>query len=114
MNNELSEQSCMPCQDKESHLNDQDRDKLYQQLPDGWEIVEDHHLEKNFRFKDFKESLEFVNRVGAIAEEQGHHPDIYLTYGKVGIKIWTHKIDGLTENDFIFAAKVEKALRNSA
>lgn len=76
-------------------------------MPAGWEVVEDHHLKKEFQFGDFEQALAFTNSVGAIAEEQGHHPDIYLAYGKVKITVWTHKIDGLTENDFIFAAKVE-------
>ena len=75
------------------------------QLGNGWHAIDDHHLHKEFRLKDFVEALAFTNRVGVIAEEQNHHPDIYLAWGKVGITIWTHKIDGLTESDFVFAAK---------
>lgn len=71
----------------------------------GWRIVDEHHLEKEFRFPDFAAALAFVNRVGAMADAQNHHPDIFLTWGRARIAIWTHKIDGLTESDFIFAAK---------
>jgi 4a-hydroxytetrahydrobiopterin dehydratase len=82
--------------------------KLLDQLGDGWIVVEDHHLEKEFKFLDFRQALDFTNRVGELAEAQGHHPDIYLSWGKVKLVLWTHKIDGLTESDFIFAAKVNE------
>lgn len=71
-------------------------------------MVDEHHLEKTYPFKDFREALAFTNRVGELAENQGHHPDIYLAWGKVQLKIWTHKIDGLTESDFVFAAKADQ------
>jgi 4a-hydroxytetrahydrobiopterin dehydratase len=71
-------------------------------------VVSDHHLERRFAFKDFRQALAFTNRVGALAEEEGHHPDIYLAWGKVDLKIWTHTIDGLTESDFILAAKIDR------
>jgi 4a-hydroxytetrahydrobiopterin dehydratase len=84
--------------------------KKYQdQLPD-WRVVNEHHVEKSFVFPDFKQALDFVNRVGELAEQQGHHPDIYLTWGQAKIQIWTHKIDGLTESDFILAAKIDRLL----
>jgi 4a-hydroxytetrahydrobiopterin dehydratase len=73
----------------------------------GWQVVDDHHLSKTYLFSDFRTALDFVNRVGAVAEEQGHHPDLYLAWGKVEVKTWTHKIDGLTESDFILAAKID-------
>jgi len=76
----------------------------------GWRIVEEHHLEKEYRFSNFAEALAFVNRVGAMAEEQRHHPDLFLAWGRVRVTIWTHKIDGLTESDFVFAAKCDKAV----
>jgi len=79
---------------------------LLEQLDGGWKVVDEHHLEKVFRFKNFREALAFTNRVGELAERQGHHPDIHLSWGMVKLKVWTHKIDGLTESDFIFAAKV--------
>ncbi len=75
---------------------------------DHWTVSNDHHIEKEFEFPDFKTALAFVNKVGEIAESQGHHPDIFLAWGQVGVKIWTHKIDGLTESDFILAAKIDE------
>lgn len=80
--------------------------RLMEQL-DGWSF-EQGHLAKSYSFSDFGGALEFVNRIGAIAQEQGHHPDIYMTWGKVSVEIWTHKIDGLTESDFILAAKFDE------
>ena len=76
------------------------------QLPDGWRIVDEWRLEKDFKFPDFNHALKFTNRIGEIADEQGHHPDVYLTYGEVRLMVWTHKIDGLSESDFILAAKM--------
>jgi 4a-hydroxytetrahydrobiopterin dehydratase len=80
--------------------------RLMEQL-DGW-MFEQGHLAKSYAFNDFAGALEFVNRIGTIAEQQGHHPDIYMTWGKVSVEIWTHKIDGLTESDFILAAKFDE------
>jgi 4a-hydroxytetrahydrobiopterin dehydratase len=80
--------------------------RFQNQLADGWRILGGRKLEKQFKFPDFRQALEFTDRVGQIADEQGHHPDIFLTYGEVRLQIWTHKINGLTENDFILAAKV--------
>jgi 4a-hydroxytetrahydrobiopterin dehydratase len=74
----------------------------------GWRVVGEHHLEKDYRFANFVEALAFVNRVGAMAEEQSHHPDLLLAWGRVRVTIWTHKIDGLTESDFVFAAKCDQ------
>jgi 4a-hydroxytetrahydrobiopterin dehydratase len=74
-----------------------------------WSVAGDHHIERNFSFPDFKSALDFVNRIGAIAEEQGHHPDVTLSWGRVGVQIWTHKINGLTESDFILAAKIDQS-----
>ena len=75
----------------------------------GWQVIKEHHLTKNFTFPDFKKALDFVNQVGAIAEQEGHHPDLHLAWGKVGVEIWTHKIDGLTESDFVLTAKIDRA-----
>jgi len=79
-----------------------------QKQVDGWNAVEEHHITKTFKFPDFREALRFVNRVGELAEQQGHHPDLYLAWGRVEVKSWTHKIDGLTESDFILAAKIDQ------
>lgn len=79
-------------------------------LPAGWRIVDDHHLEKEYAFPDFGQALAFVNRVGALAEEVDHHPDIYLAWGKVRIQLWTHTVNGLTRKDFSLAEKIEQRL----
>lgn len=107
MTEELKNRTCKPCQGGEAPLKGDDLKPLESQLPEGWSVRDEHHLEKTFTFDDFQAALEFTDRVGAIAEEQGHHPDIYLTYGEVRLQVWTHKIDGLTESDFIFAAKAD-------
>lgn len=85
-------------------------DRMIKQV-DGWTVDRLGHLSKTFRFPDFLQALAFVNRVGAIAEEQQHHPDLHLAWGKVGVEIWTHKVDGLTESDFILAAKIDQAMQ---
>jgi 4a-hydroxytetrahydrobiopterin dehydratase len=104
----LAEKTCVPCQGGVPALKGEELKKLQAQLP-GWRVVNQHHLERTWKFPDFRRALDFVNRIGAIAEEQGHHPDIYLTWGQVDVSIYTHKIDGLTESDFILAAKFEQA-----
>lgn len=104
---ELATQECVPCQGGVPTLKGTALESLYRRLGRGWRIVNEHHLEKEFSFKNFREALEFTNRVGALAEEQNHHPDIYLSWGKVRITTWTHKVDGLTESDFVLAAKIE-------
>jgi 4a-hydroxytetrahydrobiopterin dehydratase len=76
-------------------------------LGGGWRVVSNHHLEKEYEFPDFVKALDFTNRVGEVAEREGHHPDIHLSWGKVRLDIWTHKIDGLTESDFVLAAKAD-------
>ena len=106
---ELSEKTCVPCRGGVPPLTLEEITQLAAAV-NNWTVIENHHVEKQFEFLDFKKALEFVNQVGALAEEQGHHPDFYLAWGKVGISIWTHKIDGLTESDFIFAAKVDRLL----
>jgi 4a-hydroxytetrahydrobiopterin dehydratase len=109
MKTELSSKQCVPCSRKTPPLDLATIQQLRKQLADGWNVVDGHHLEKEYVFRDFKESLAFTNRVGAIAEEEGHHPDILLRWGKVKLTVWTHSIDGLSENDFILAAKVDSA-----
>ena len=84
--------------------------RLATELGGGWQVVAGHHLEKEYRFKDFREALAFTNRVGELAESQGHHPDIHLAWGKVKLTVWTHKVDGLTESDFVLAAKADRLL----
>ena len=103
----LTDKHCVPCEGGVPPLKGTELDELAEQLPAGWTVVGEHHLQKSFEFKDFATALEYVNRVGAMAEEQGHHPDIYLAWGKVEITVWTQKIDGLVESDFIFAGKAD-------
>jgi 4a-hydroxytetrahydrobiopterin dehydratase len=109
MKTELASKQCVPCNRKTPRLDGVAIQRLREQLGDGWNVVDEHHLEKEYPFRDFKEALAFTNRIGAIAEEQGHHPDILLRWGKVKLTIWAHSIDGLSENDFILAAKADVA-----
>lgn len=103
----LAAKTCVPCRGSVAPLKGEALTTLARQA-EGWSIIDEHHITKEFKFPDFRQALEFVNRVGALAEEQGHHPDIYLAWGKVEVKIWTHAANGLTENDFILAAKIEQ------
>ena len=105
---ELADKSCVPCRGGVPPLPAEEREPLLEKLGNGWSVVDGHHLEKAWGFANFAEALGFVNRVGGIAEAEGHHPDVFLSWGKVGLTIWTHKIDGLTESDFILAAKVDE------
>lgn len=104
----LSDKKCVPCRGGIPPLKEEALQSFFKQLGKGWTIVKEHHLEKEYLFPDFVQGLRFTNAVGAIAEEEGHHPDIHLAWGKVKIQIWTHKIDGLTESDFILAAKCDE------
>ena len=104
---DLASRECVPCRGGVPPMRGDEIKKFVEQL-DGWEVVKEHHLRKVFEFKDFREALDFVNRVGRLAEEQGHHPDISFGWGRAEVTIWTHKIDGLTESDFILAAKIDK------
>jgi 4a-hydroxytetrahydrobiopterin dehydratase len=103
----LAEKSCVPCRGGVPALKGKELEDLHRQVPD-WEVVNEHHLKRMFTFPDFVSALAFVNRVGEVAEKEGHHPDIYLAWGKAEITIWTHKVDGMTESDFILAAKINK------
>ena len=102
----LADRKCVPCRGGAAPLKGDQIKQLFDQLK-GWTVVEEHHLFKTYNFADFAKALEFVNRVGAVAEQEGHHPWIHFTWGKVRILIWTHKIDGLTESDFVLAAKID-------
>jgi 4a-hydroxytetrahydrobiopterin dehydratase len=108
MSSDLARRACVPCRGGVPPLAGQELADLQAALGGGWQAVDEHHLEKEFRFDDFRSALDFTNRVGELAEEQGHHPDIYLGWGRVRTQIWTHKIDGLTESDFILAAKIDE------
>lgn len=108
--NNLAEKKCIPCRGNTPPLKGKELTAIFTKLGNGWQLVKEHQIEKEYKFKDFREALTFTNKVGELAEAEGHHPDIYLAWGKVQLTLWTHKIDGLTESDFIFAAKADNLL----
>ncbi|MBI4251798.1 MAG: 4a-hydroxytetrahydrobiopterin dehydratase [Candidatus Tectomicrobia bacterium] len=107
---ELAAKECVPCKGGVPPLKGKDIRAIQTKLAGGWRVVDEHHLEKDYKFPDFRKAMDVTVRVGELAERQGHHPDIYLAWGKVRLTIWTHKIDGLTESDFVFAAKADQVL----
>ncbi len=107
MTEQSADKQCVPCRGGVPALKGKELESLHQSTPQ-WNVVNEHYLTRAFSFPDFKQALDFVNRVGALAEEQGHHPDILLAWGKAEITLWTHKIDGLTESDFVMAAKINR------
>jgi 4a-hydroxytetrahydrobiopterin dehydratase len=107
---DLANRQCEPCRGGVLRLQGTELEAKRSKLEPGWQVANGHHLEKTYGFKDFREALAFTNRVGELAEIQGHHPDIYLAWGKVQVMIWTHKVDGLTESDFVLASKVDRLL----
>lgn len=107
MSERLADKECVPCKGGIPPIKGRELEDLQKAVPQ-WNVVNEHHLQRQFKFSDFKQALAFVNRVGELAEAQGHHPDILLAWGKAEITLWTHKIDGLTESDFIMAAKIDR------
>lgn len=103
----LAEKHCVPCRGGVPALKGENLTPYTAELP-AWSVVEEHHLSRAYKFPDFQTALDFVNRAGAIAEAEGHHPDLCLSWGRVEVKIYTHKVDGLTESDFILAAKIDQ------
>jgi 4a-hydroxytetrahydrobiopterin dehydratase len=110
MTRDLASMACVPCKGGIPPLTREGIEPYLADLGNDWEVVEDHHLRKTYRFKNFREALDFTNRVGELAEEIGHHPDIELAWGRVALTVFTHKIDGLHESDFVFAAKADAVL----
>ncbi len=110
----LADKTCVPCRGGVPSLKGARLSETLNQLPERaeWSVVDEHHLARAYKFPDFKTALAFVNRVGALAEEQGHHPDLLLAWGKVEVTLWTHAVDGLTESDFILAAKIDRLPRS--
>jgi len=106
---DLASRECVPCKGGVPPLQGDEIRRLLAQLS-GWGVEKEHHLFRSFPFPDFKTALAFVNQVGDLAEREGHHPDIYLSWGMVRVEIWTHKVNGLTESDFILAAKIDRLL----
>ena len=107
---DLATRTCVPCKGGVPPLKGEELKELARELP-GWKVIDEHHLSRTYDFSDFRSALGFVVKIGEIAEQQGHHPDILLRWGKVSVTIWTHKIDGLTESDFILGAKIDQAPR---
>lgn len=107
---ELANMECIPCQGGVPALKGAEIEAYLERLGNDWTVVEEHHLSKTFLFPNFVDALAYVNRVGSLAEQVGHHPDIYFTWGKARVEIFTHKIDGLAEADFILAAKCDGLL----
>tara|TARA_B100000029_G_scaffold138227_1_gene133183 strand:+ start:6516 stop:6842 length:327 start_codon:yes stop_codon:yes gene_type:complete len=104
---DLAAKRCVPCDGGVPPLDDDEQTGLLVQLADGWSVIDGHHLLREWSFPDFVSALEFTNSAGAICEEQGHHADFEVGWGRVKAMIWTHKIDGLTESDFVLAAKFD-------
>jgi 4a-hydroxytetrahydrobiopterin dehydratase len=109
MGTELARKTCVPCKGGVPPLTRERVEGLLRQVS-GWKLADGRRIAKEFTFPDFSRALAAVNRIGALAEEQGHHPDLHLAWGRVGVEIWTHKIDGLTESDFILAAKIDEVV----
>ena len=105
---ELAKKKCVPCEGGVKPYSPEEAQKLLKELKEGWMLIDDAHLlVKEFRFKDFKEAVAFANKVADIAEAEQHHPDLSIAWGRVGVELTTHAIEGLSENDFILAAKID-------
>jgi len=106
---DLTQKHCIPCENGDPPLPENEEDKLHKKVA-SWILLRDgnHKLRKQFKFGDFKEAMVFVNKIADVAEKEGHHPDIYIFYNKVQIDLFTHAVGGLSENDFIMAAKIDK------
>jgi 4a-hydroxytetrahydrobiopterin dehydratase len=104
---DLANKQCVPCRTATAALSPSETTSLLGRLR-GWEVIDNHHLRKSWKFPDFQSALEFVNRVGELAEREDHHPDICFSWGKARVELWTHKVNGLTENDFVMAAKIDE------
>ena len=111
---DLASRACKPCTSNEPPLTPAEIAPLQEELHPDWKVVDHHHLQRTFKFKNFVEALAFTNAVGELAEDVGHHPDLHLAWGKVGVEIWTHKINGLHEADFVFAAKCDRLYPGSS
>jgi 4a-hydroxytetrahydrobiopterin dehydratase len=109
---DLASKTCVPCRGDVPPIKGEHLERVAQMIPQ-WKVVNEHHVARTFTFPDFKQALAFVNRVGELAEQQGHHPDILLAWGKAEVTLWTHKINGLSESDFIMAAKIDRLLEKS-
>ncbi len=105
---DLSKKKCKPCEGGTAPLNQQEVKGYLKQIKDGWKVTDKNKISKEFLFVNFKHTMDFVNKVADLADEEGHHPVMHVYYGKVIIELWTHAINGLSENDFILASKIDK------
>jgi 4a-hydroxytetrahydrobiopterin dehydratase len=113
MEERLADKKCVPCEGGAAPLKGSSIEALQRRLEGDWRVVDEHHLEKEFKFGSYREGIAFVNLIADIAEEQQHHPDLVVGYAMVNVQLWTHKIGGLSENDFIMAAKIEEASKGA-
>lgn len=105
----LADMKCVPCRGETPPMAPEHAHQMLRELSSGWGLNQAGHLERAYVFKNFALALEFANKVGAIAEMEGHHPDLSIAWGRCQVEVWTHKIKGLTENDFYLAAKADRA-----
>ena len=107
---DLTSKKCIPCSGGIPPMDDQQITKFLKSLGNNWQINNQKHLFKSFKFQNFIQAVEFTNKITEIAEKEGHHPDLHISWGECNVEIWTHKINGLTESDFYLAAKIDKIL----
>jgi len=107
----LADQRCIPCRGGVPPMEESRAKELLRELDDGWHLNYNGHLERVYRLQDFAQAMALANKVADLAEDEGHHPDLYIAWGKCKVEIWTHKISGLIESDFYFAAKADRAFR---
>jgi 4a-hydroxytetrahydrobiopterin dehydratase len=105
---DLSNKSCVPCRGGVPPLNAQEIESYRKQVGTSWKVNSQGHLHKEFIFDDFMGAMNLANKIAVVAEKEGHHPDLTIAWGKCTVEIWTHKINGLTESDFILAAKIDQ------
>ncbi len=105
---DLSTKKCKPCEGGVPPLNQKEIAEFKKQVSNEWNVVEMKKINREFSFVNYRHTMEFVNKVADLAEEEGHHPDMNVFYGKVVVELWTHSINGLSENDFIMASKIDK------
>ena len=111
----LADKPCVPCRGGVPPMEMAKAQEMLAQLGKGWQLTHDGtRLERDYPFKNFAQALAFANKVGEVAEEEGHHPDLHVRWGKCTVEIWTHKINGLTESDFFMAAKADRAFEGMA
>lgn len=104
---DLIHKKCIPCDSGTAQLTQKEIEEYLTKIKDGWNVIGNQKISREFRFKDYKNTIDFVNKVAQMAEDEGHHPDLHVFYGKVVVELWTHAVHGLTENDFILASKID-------